>query len=57
MTAVLKKSMTGHWSEPRTLTSRQGTVLTARYKSEAQAKTVESVIAKRREALLYLSKR
>ena len=56
MTAI-QKTAAASTPPARPLTSRQGTVLTARYQNQKQADIAASVIAKRREALLYLSKR
>lgn len=56
MTAI-RKPITPAPIQTRTLVSRQGEVLTARYGSQKQANTAASVLERRREALVYLSKR
>lgn len=56
MNAILKP-VAGAKTSERTIVTRNGKVLEARYSTNQQAKNAAAVIAKRREALVYLSKR
>ena len=54
---VMWKQMADAKVQSRTVVARNGKVLEARYATVKQANDAATVIAKRREALLYLSKR
>lgn len=56
MTAMHKTPSVAQ-TKVRTMVSRQGTVVSARYSTQKQAETAARVLQDRREALLYLSKR
>lgn len=57
MNAMIKPMVNGPRTQARTVTSRTGDSLSGSYVNQKQARAAAAILEKRREALIYLSKR